>query len=394
MPARQGNVGGLVGKLGRRLQEAHEEHKNDVTELRDSGNLPPGIEDGVARLEDCEFQVIKEGKKNAGEYQFYASGIVVEPFEHTFEDPPDSGKYRTIKVEGKRTFIVEPMCDTSESKPNSKRKTVSDHLAFVYDIYRILGYDTSSMDYTDLEAVAEALRANKPYFIFRTWRGKATEQFPNPLVNHDWMRPVEDGYAPPENAEEVDNTAPPVPSRNGSASTPTAKSTPAPSRPASKAPSASKAPPTSEPASNEPEPNMEFAQDLDALAEMAKGKDGVEEVEDARNKLSELAIEAGKTEEEVDNADSWEEVVEWIREAEGNTEPEGEEEEEEPETLPKLKEVWKTRLTDPKTKVKSKKLTQVEIVKVDADKEVVDVKNLVDKKIYKGIPFAELVSTD
>lgn len=392
MPAKQGNVGGLLKKYGNRLKQAHEEHKNDETEIGGFSNLPPGIDDGVAQLEDCEFQVIKEGKKNAGEYQFYASGIVLEPEVHEYEDPPKSKRMKRVKTKGLRTFIVEPLCDTPDK---TSRKTVEDHLAWIYNEIRKLGYDTANMEVDDLEAAVEALRESKPLFRFRTWRGEPTEQYPNPLTNHQWRGLVEEDYVAPDSSQDVDNTAASpsptnkAPTRNGQAGAPPA--------------------------------DLEFG-DIDSLIEMAKGDDDDKQVVAARKQLTQMAIDAGATKKWVDeDANDWDEVGDLIKEgrnidaeqeedeeeSEGGDEDEGtedegdeeeneeegdEEEEEEEAPTPKKGQVWKVRLIDPKTKKKSAKLTQVVIEALNKNG-TAKVKSLMDKKFYE-VKTEDLVPAD
>lgn len=390
MPKQTGNVGGLLGKLGNRLREAHDSHKNDETEFQSFSNLPAGIDEGVAQLEDCEFQIIKDGKKHAGDYQFYASGTVIEPEEHTYEDPPNSKRMKTMKTRGLRTFIVEPLYDEDDPKSKRTRKTIDDHLKWIYNELRKLGYDTSNMEIEDLEAAAEALREAKPIFKFRTWKGQPTTDFPNPLVNHSWEGLVDESYTLPDDSDQdIDKTtSAPKASANGVASSKTPK---APARSTTRAPAKDQSPPE----------DLEFG-DIASLVAAAN-----EDKQSAKDTLEKMAIQVGKSAEDVNDAVSWEEVGEWIseggsndegaRETEETNENENEEkedeneEEEDPEPVkPSKGEVWKARLTDPKTKVKSKKLSQVEVSTVYLKTSTCDVKELGTKKVFKGVKFADM----
>lgn len=213
----------LKGKLGGKLAKAVEAHKNDETTLGRGGDLPKGIEGGVAQLIECKFDTYKKGE-NTGEYFFYAAGAVKLPLVHN-----------GIPLKGSRTQIgPEPMCDT----PNLTRKTVDEHVAFVLNEFRKLGVDTSDLSPDDFESTAATLKEEGPHFSFRTWAmdkdeivqkggkwfvmrsGKQTAgPFPTeaalkkvkpyagsePRVNHDWRGICE--FMEEEGGEVEDNTA-------------------------------------------------------------------------------------------------------------------------------------------------------------------------------------------
>jgi len=161
----------LSDRLGAAGRKAHETHKADDTTLSGGGDLPAGIEGGIAKLTSVKFGEFAKGDFT-GEPFFMAAGIVVEPKEHA-----------GIPIEGLRTQIgPEPLCDT----PKRSRATLDEHLAWVYNQFRLLGVDTESLDFDSLEETAEALEGAGVYFRFRTWVGDATPQWPNPRTNHDW----------------------------------------------------------------------------------------------------------------------------------------------------------------------------------------------------------------
>lgn len=192
-------VGGLVAKLGMKARQAVEAHKNDEMKLSGGGDLPAGIENGVAQLVTCKFGVYEKGDMK-GEYYFMASGIVVSPKTLRVDG-------NVIPVGGLRTTIgPEPICET----PNRSRKTIEDHIAWVMNEMRKLGVDTSELSADDLEATAAALEEQGPHFRFRTWAGEPTKDYPNPRTNHDWRGTVEDFNADdvPESEDEelIDNT--------------------------------------------------------------------------------------------------------------------------------------------------------------------------------------------
>lgn len=175
---------GLAGKLGPAGQKAVIEHKDEPVNFGGGGDLPDGINAGVAQLVDCRFDQYKDGSMQ-GEYFFLAAGVVIAPEVHD-----------NVRVAGLRTQIMEPMCDT----PDRSRKTISEHVAWVLNEMRKLGVDTSSLGIDDLEPAAAALKGESPHFRFRTWKGKkqTTGPFANqePRVQEQWKGSCEfDGEA-------------------------------------------------------------------------------------------------------------------------------------------------------------------------------------------------------
>jgi hypothetical protein len=79
MPGQKGKSG-FLAKHGDRMRKAFDAHKGDETEYSSFGDLPAGVE-GVAQLVECRLTQVKEGKKNAGEWLFYAAGAVKQPAE-------------------------------------------------------------------------------------------------------------------------------------------------------------------------------------------------------------------------------------------------------------------------------------------------------------------------
>lgn len=378
MPAMK-TTSGLMQKLGNRLKTAHAKHANDETTFSGGGELPAGIENGVAQLVECKFGTYEKGD-NQGEFYFYAAGIVVSPVAM-----PDG-----LKVAGLRTSIMEPLCDT----PTRSRATFDDHLAWIYNELRKLGVNTAELDPSNLEAVAEALKQAKPYFSFRTWKGQKATEGPykdqEPRVQHQWNGLREFNEASGQSSGVEDNTLPepeskPIPTTTKS---PTTKQQPTKQKQPTKQP--------------EPEPQPEFNefQDLDSLLEAAEGDDG----EEAIAKLTEMAIAAGASEDEVTNSASWADVVEMIKNPRNapveNTVTEAEPEEE--EWNPSVGDVYKYQPMDPKTKKpavnpKTKKplKIEVEVTKVDPVKHLVDVKNLDDGKTkYTGVAWEALESAE
>lgn len=163
-------------KVGSRGAKAHKAHKADETTTDAGGSLPAGIEDGIAKLKSCYIGYYDKGD-NKGEPYFRAAAAVVEPKKHEGRN-----------VEGLETSIMEPLHDT----PGRKRETFDDHYAWVLNQMRLLGVDTSSIDFEEIESAMEALQEEAPLFGFRTWKGEATKQYPNPRVNSVWSGLVDD----------------------------------------------------------------------------------------------------------------------------------------------------------------------------------------------------------
>ncbi len=189
--AKQITKSAMASKLeAKGARKAVHAHRDDETKFDSGGSLPAGIENGIAQLVDCRFSQYEKGDMK-GEYFFLAAGVAVEPETH-------DGK----KVAGKRTQIMEPLCDTPK---RASRPTISDHMGWILNEMRKLGADTKGADLEDLETLAASLKEAAPYFSFRTWKGEATKEYPNPRTNEVWNGAINyDGTAP--NAVE-DNTA-------------------------------------------------------------------------------------------------------------------------------------------------------------------------------------------
>ena len=185
MAKRRKQVGGLMAALGKKGQSALAAHKNDETRFSIGGDLPEGIDGGIAQLVECKFDTYKKGT-NEGEYYFLAAGVVKEP-----------SMVGTIPCRGLRTQIMEPVCDT----PGRSRETVDEHFEWILNELRKLGVETSAIDGDSIESVAKALKEEQPHFRFRTWKGESSVDFPNPRVQHTWNGSCE--YSEPEEYDEV-----------------------------------------------------------------------------------------------------------------------------------------------------------------------------------------------
>ncbi len=381
MPAQNGAVaGGLAKALGSLGAKAVKEHANDPTSY---GNvqLPPGITSGVAQLTKCYFDKHKDGP-NQGKYFFRAAGVVVEP-----KEVEHNGQ--VVPVAGQQTSIIVGIYDVQR---NAGTVTVDMQIANVLNEMRKLGGQqfTEGAGVEDLEQLAATLQESQPYFRFSTSQGKPTPQYPNPRTFENWhgSKGLEN-YTPPDDGDAVQDDTPEQPTSPPPPQPPAAKqqpkattAAPAKQQPAAKGKAAPKSPPP--PPEPEPEPDgPEYTDggDIDAL--LASASDGDDT---AQASLKEMAVAAGYSEDEVDAAASWDDVVGMIREPkQGDAEPAAEE-----EFAPKVDEVYNYAPVDPKTK-KAGKPVECEVTAVNAKAKTCDLKNLTTKAAYKAVPFDKLI---
>lgn len=361
MPPQTGKSA-LAAKLGARGQAAHAKGKDLDVVYDTSGRLPPGIEGGIAQLVDCKFDVIAPGKTGAGEYFFYAAGVVVSPTEFTDKN---GNKHRIV---GQRTSIMEVLYDT----PSRSRKTVEDHYLWVLNELKKLGVDTSQTTVNDLEAIAAALKKSKPYFKFRTWAGSKQEiedrggkywvGDKGPYASHDAAQKANPYAGKDPMTNEVWNgvcDAPDVEAGGGVEDQ---------TQDAGEV----------KDAKADVDPTEVDGQDLGALVEKANKKDKA-----AQTRLKELAMERGHAEDVCDATDTWEELAalcsadptgegESGGDDSGSTEDGGGGTEWEPQKG----ECYFVKLKDPRTKRENKKGTECEVVSVNKAKKTVKMKRL------------------
>lgn len=378
----QQNQGGVLSKVAQRMRQAHEAHKNDETEYSKFGELPEGLEGAIARLVEAKFDVYKEGN-NKGEPYFYAAGVVVTPDIHV-------DKNGTIhRIEGLRTAIGPiPLCDTKNSK--GEVTTLDQHVARMYNELRKLGLPTATIAFDQLEPTVAKLKAIGPYFKFRTWKGKPTEQYPDPRVNHDWQGVIQYSATSNGAAGSVkDNTAaaPAASPQQPHGQRPAAPAAPTPPA-APKGPRGpQKAAPTPPPA---PEKFDEFG-DLASLVERANADDPY-----AQNELSSLAEKAGVAD-EATNAQTWQEVADLImgtQAGDGSGDGTGSQEQGDAgEWAPAVKEVYAYRPLDPKTKQPAATQVLAQVLEVDNDARTVKLGNTKNaKQTWKDVSWDALES--
>lgn len=327
MAMQRSEIAGYLAKIKGQGTSAHKKHKGDMTTYG-GGLLPAGIDDGIAQLSNISFGQFKEGP-NQGHVYFIARAVVLEP-----------ESVKSIAVRGLHTQIgPEALCDTPDA--SGKRKTFEDHYAWMLNELRKLGVDTNDLEFDDIESTVELLVEEKPYFRFRTWKGQATAQFPNPKVNHDWQGLIKD-YIPKDANDTLEQY---VDAAESNISPETI--------------------------------------DLDDLVSEIEDDGNV----DSQDKLMKIALSLGLTRKQIESAKSWTEVVTMIREIEQSRqqgkdeEKEEEEEEKEPvfDTKSALSEVkigQNYQYYDPIMK----KTHKVRVTAADKKTGVVKVKSLTDKK--------------
>jgi len=362
--------GAIAAKLGRRIQQAHEEHKNDEIKASGFGSLPEGIDGGVAELRKIGFGVYKDGDYK-GEFFFMAQGVIRQPL--VFKDKDGN----THNLEGKLTKIgPEPLCETPTAK--GKYKTLSDHWAWIRNHVGLLGGKKEQLTPELIESVCLGLEnasATDPiYFNFRTWKGKPSTDFPNPRVNEEWEGRCE--FKPGEQLtpgfDDQTPTGPATPSANGA---PVDKSNP----------NADGALPDSS--------GEDFdlsGVDLDQYAKEAV-QDG-----DKQDRLTKYALSIGCDNKAVEEANSWDEVVALIRAKQGGKKPAAAPAPTTPaaagkEFTPKVKMVFKHFPINKKTGKPMSEAHEVVVRAVDTVAKTVKIQSMDDpKKEWDGVPWDQL----
>jgi len=259
----------LVKALGNEGASAFDEHKADETKVPGGGSLPAGIDNGIAQLVECKFDTYKKGDME-GKVFFYAAGVVKSPKSIKDEDG------NVFVVEGKRTSIREPLCETEKRT----RKTVSEHMAWILNQLRLLGVETKGLKFSQIQAAAKALVKAGPHFSFRTWKGEKQTTGPyagqEPRVQETWEGACDFDEDESGSSVEVDEE-----------------------------PTADDLVGDSEEVDSVEETGEEV--DWKEIAEKADSDD-----EEAATKLSSFALSKGINEDDINNAPSWVAVFEML----------------------------------------------------------------------------------
>jgi len=171
----------FADRIGSKGEEAHSEVKDAPVKI--TGDLPAGIDDGVAKLSECYF-----GEDKKGNNFFRAAGVVLSP--ETF-----AGE----RLVGRTTSIYEILEDTPKREG---KKTFKDHLDWVENELKKLGLPVSELEFEEIEDAMKELVG--VVFKFQTWKSDPSNQYPNPQTNHKWMGVIED-YDEEAGEEEVED---------------------------------------------------------------------------------------------------------------------------------------------------------------------------------------------
>lgn len=371
MPAKQ-QKSGLLAKYGKRIHQAAAATVDKPVEYGRI-ELPPGINNGVAKLVECGFGEVAAGKQNAGEIYFSAMGVVVEP-----ETVVWNGQ--EIRVAGLQTRIFEMVCDTKTR--DGKTTTLDEHVARIAN--ELKKFDPE-LDTSDLEAAANSLQEVGPYFHFSTsprvakvdGNGHKKGDVTGAWENWHGTRNLQD-YTPPDATGQTQDDGEEIPP-------------PAQSKPAA-APTKGK--PGRPPKVKEPEPEPAFDEFNDIETLVSRADDTNEDEADqlaARDRLTEMAIEAGHSQEAVDAASSWQEVADMIGTPPSATNDDAAAGEWEG---PEKGQVFGYVPLDPKTKKPGKTSYDCEVTAVNKKARTCDLKNIDNAKLgpYKGVSWDELSS--
>ena len=332
-----------------KLNAALAGHANDKTKYAPPrGDLPPGINGGIAQLVDAKIGTYQQGN-NKGEKFVYLGGVVVEPLKaqvvrQAFVD----GKVAVVsskeeEVAGLRTGMTMPMCETKNA--SGEVTDLDTNIERLLNELRKVGGEECTAGVSDeasLETLLETLKEAKPYFKFDTSASKPSAQYPTERVWENWR-----GSKGLEDYQAEDATA--TATQDDSAGE------------------------TSEEVPDAQEP-AEEGEDLAALAELADNQDTK-----AMERLKALALEAGIEADAIDNAESWAAVVESMQ-AEGG----GDDAQQEKDWQPVKGEVY------PYKAPKAKKALDCEVTAVFEVKQTVNLTELGSKKLYKAVPWSSL----
>ncbi len=187
--AKRRSKSSLADTLGTKGQKAFDSHKTDDTSYG-RVNLPPGIRNGIARLDICTFNEYVDPHQDSGKPRYQGVAIVVSPAKGPNGED----------LKGARTQKIEPLFDT----PIRSRKTEDEHIGFVLNEARKLGVDTDELDdIDDLKEALESLVEDGIYVKFSTSEFKPDDG--DPMTLEYWNGVAED-YKEEESDEVEDST--------------------------------------------------------------------------------------------------------------------------------------------------------------------------------------------
>jgi len=389
MPMQTGKSNLNLGARARQFKDAPIDYGQDFSEL------PGDINGGIAKLVELKVGTYKEGA-NKGKPFFLAAGIVLEPkMAVHVKKVWENGGVRIVssaneKIEGRRTQITVPLCTTS-TKDKSKTTSEEENIGKMFNEVKKLageacldGIDSDA----DLMALFDMLKKSGILFKFNTRLKEPNKEYPSSGVwPHNWRGMVsEEDYQPGETNDGVQdstggNEAPDVPDD---------------APPPDDADASAGGDAQGEPGDHE----------LDELAERADAKDAKGKPvvdQEAIDRLTDLAKEAGIDDADVANADNWTDVANLIRQARDAGAEAGAADEplDEPfDSSPQVGDNFSYQVIDPKTKKPAtdpknpKKVARpvmVEVISTDKTKSVSVVRSLQDKKTKWTVPFDQLI---
>lgn len=142
-----------LSKYGAEAEKALAQHAKDPVQYGII-NLPPGINNGIAKLEECYFAEYEKDSQamgtKKGDVYIRMSAVIVEP-EYVGQ----------VKVAGLRTSVNMPYCPT-------KSKTLAENVAKIQNELKKIVPDADVSTSAKVKAVAAALEKAGPYILFST----------------------------------------------------------------------------------------------------------------------------------------------------------------------------------------------------------------------------------
>lgn len=353
-------------KVSKGLSSSLKKHSGDRTDYGSSlENLPGGVTNGIAKLDKAEVGEYKSGD-NIGKKYVRLAGVIVSPkvvdaCKKIFRD----GKVEMTPMEevhlgGLQTSQMLPLCDTTNASGDTT--TADEHIERMLNELRKLGGEECTANVESPESLTELLALltdpkNPIFFKFSTTHRTPSAQYPEFGSWENWYgsRDLEDYELGDD--EDIEETEEEVPEEEK----------------------------TGEPddiSTDEGDDNIPF-EELKSLARSADAGD-----EAASIKIADAA-KAVDIDSEDEKYDSWESVVDAIREARNEPEEAEEGEPEEEELAPPEKgENYKFKPPRARNPV------VVEVTAVFPGKKTCNLKNLDNGKTYKKVSWEKLLDAD
>lgn len=161
-----------VADITKQLSGAFNKHKGDETVVF-GGNLPGGINGGLAEFAGGKLDLYKEGA-NQGKPYMSLVGTVRSPKEYV-------GMQTRIRV------------DLFAKGQGDKTKSEDEMVGIALNELRKLGIDTAALNPEDWQDAIDSKAKDGTVFRFSTSQSAPTKQYPNPRVWENWNGAIE-GY--------------------------------------------------------------------------------------------------------------------------------------------------------------------------------------------------------